>query len=207
MMWSHATHRTFKFLSEKSRAPRFTLLIGLSAFLSTATFTLPVELLVVSGVLMNRYRWIGIAIFAAIGSSLASLGLYLAFHHLGWNLLIEWYPDIAASKAWADATRWLSKYGSIALFLLMALPLAAVKTPALAFAGIYRMPVLEVLLAVGLGKLLKYVVYAYIASRFPERFKHLYVAVVPRNALVAGEHGEVERPVSIEGIRKNEVRG
>ena len=162
--------------------------------------------MVVSGVLMNRYRWIGIAVFAAIGSSLASLGLYLAFHHLGWNLLIEWYPDVATSKAWADATRWLSKYGSVALFLLMALPLPAVKTPALAFAGIYRMPAYEVLLAVGLGKLLKYVVYAYIASRFPERFNHLYVAVVPRNAPIAGEHGEVERPVSIDNIRKIDSR-
>lgn len=94
--------------------------------------------------------------FAATGSSLASLGLYLTFHHLGWNLLIEWCPDIANSKLWADSTRWLSEYGVLALFVLMAVPLPIPKTPALAFVAIYRMPIYEVVLAIGLGKLLKY---------------------------------------------------
>lgn len=115
-----------------------------------------------------------IGAFAALGSTLASVGLYLAFHHLGWNLLIEWYPDITTSKAWVDATRWLSRYGSNALFVLMAFPLPVPKVPALAFAGIYRMPVYEVLLAIGLGKLLKYNVYALVASRFPDQFRALY---------------------------------
>ena len=52
---------------------------------------------------------------------------------------------------WADATRWLSQYGSIALFVLMALPLPVPKVPSLAFAGIYRLPIYEVLLAIGAG--------------------------------------------------------
>ena len=106
MMWSRATHGVFAFLNQRALAPQFPVLVGLSAFLSTVTFTLPVELLVVASVLLNRYRWISIAAFSAVGGSLASLGIYLAFHHLGWDLLIAWYPDIAASKAWADAVSY-----------------------------------------------------------------------------------------------------
>lgn len=205
MIWHPITHRALEFLSQRTRSPWFPLLVGCCAFLSTITFTLPVELLVVIGVLMSPYRWIGIAVFAAIGSSIASLGLYLAFHHLGWNLLIEWYPEIATSKAWADATWWLSEYGSIALFLLMALPLPAIKIPALAFAGIYRMPIYEVLLAIGLGKLLKYTIYAFIVSQFPERFRSFYAAAFPDKAPAVGEPGPTE--TSIASVRKVNVRG
>ena len=174
MIWHAIAHRALRTLRRRTEKPSFPPLVGASAFLATTTLALPVEVLVTLTALMAPRRWISIGVFAALGSTLASVGLYLAFHHLGWNLLIEWYPDIARSKAWTDATRWLSRYGSSALFVLMAFPLPVPKVPALAFAGIYRMPVVEVLLAIGLGKLLKYNVYALIVSRFPERFRALY---------------------------------
>ena len=43
-------------------------------------------------------------------------------------------------------------------------------TPALLFAGISRLPVAEVLLALWLGKLVKYTTYAWLVSAFPEQF-------------------------------------
>lgn len=174
MIWHAITHRAVEFLGRRAQEPWFPPLVGSCAFLATTTLALPVEVLVVATVLMSPRRWAAIGLFAALGSTIGSLVLYLAFHHLGWNLLIEWYPDIAISKAWADATRWLSQYGSIALFVLMALPLPVPKVPSLAFAGIYRLPIYEVLLAIGAGKLIKYSLYALIVSSFPERFARLY---------------------------------
>ena len=53
----------------------------------------------------------------------------------------------------------------------MAFPLPIPKLPALAFAGIYRLPVPEVIIAIGLGKLLKYSIYALIVTRFPAFFR------------------------------------
>lgn len=168
------TQRVLASLRARADERWFSPLVGSCAFFVTATFTLPVEVLVTVSALMSPYRWIAIGLSAALGSTLASLALYLAFHHLGWNLLLAWYPDIAKSKAWGDATRWLSQYGSTALFVLVAFPLPVPKIPALAFAGIYRLPIWEVLLAIGLGKVLKYNVYALVVSRFPERFGALY---------------------------------
>jgi membrane protein YqaA with SNARE-associated domain len=187
MFWHAIAHRALRTLRRRTETPTFPPLIATSSFLATITFALPVEVLVTLTALMAPRRWISIGVFAALGSTLASVGLYLAFHHLGWNLLIEWYPDIARSKARTDATRWLSRYGSSALFVLMAFPLPVPKVPALAFAGICRMPVFEVLLAIGLGKLLKYNVYALIVSRFPERFRALYGALAQ-----AGEQDRTE---------------
>lgn len=202
MIWHAITHSALKSLRRRTQEPSFPPLVGSCAFLATITFALPVELLVAITVLMSPYRWIAIGIFAALGSTLASVALYLAFHHLGWNLLIEWYPDIAKSKAWADATRWLSQYGSSALFVLMAFPLPVPKVPALAFAGIYRMPIYEVLLAIGLGKLLKYNVYALIVSRFPERFVNLYGSLAEQQAQAAGKPADAEADLSVTSIRK-----
>jgi membrane protein YqaA with SNARE-associated domain len=206
-MISHAfTHRAVAYLDRRAHVPWFPVLVGSCAFLVTITLTLPVELLVVISVLIRPVRWIAIGLFAAIGSSLASVGLYLAFHHLGWDLLIEWYPDIANSRLWIDSTRWLSEYGVLALFVLMAVPLPVPKTPALAFVAIYRMPIYEVVLAIGLGKLLKYTLYAYVVSRFPRYFVRWYAAALPGQASVAGEASAAREPVSIEAAQEIEVR-
>lgn len=205
MILHAVAHKAVAYLDRRAHVPWFPFLVGLCAFLVTITLTLPVELLVVISVLVSPARWIAIGLFAAVGSSLGSLGLYLAFHHLGWNLLIEWYPDIARSKLWAGSIRWLSEYGVVALFALMAVPLPIPKTPALAFVAIYRMPIYEVILAIGLGKILKYTLYAYVVSRFPMYFVRFYATVVPSAAPTVGEAGAAEEPVLIESVRKVEI--
>jgi membrane protein YqaA with SNARE-associated domain len=179
MIAQAVTHRIAVFLEKKARARGFPAWLGVCALFATATLTLPVEFLVVLGVLVSPARWLGVSLWAALGSSLGTAGLYFAFHHLGWNLLVAWYPDLLTSQLWADTTRWLSRYGAVALFLLMAVPFPVAKTPALAFVAIYRMPIIEVALAIGLGKLLKYAVYAFIVSRFPASFSRAYAAMLP----------------------------
>lgn len=202
-MISHAlANRAIAYLDRRANVRWFPLLVGGCAFLVTITLTVPVELLVIIGVLISPSRWIATGSLAALGSSFASLGLYLAFHHLGWDLLLDWYPDIANSKLWSDSTRWLSEYGIVALFVLMAVPLPLPKTPALAFVAIYRMPVLEVALAIGFGKLLKYLLYAYVVSRFPAYFSRLYATALPRVSTV----GETDAAASAASVRKIEFR-
>ena len=102
-----------------------------------------------------------------VGAALGAAVLYLVFHHLGWAKLFAAYPDVVRSSAWSDATRWLSTHGVLALLVIAATPLPL--TPALMFAGISRLPIVEVVLALWIGKLAKYLVYAWLASRFPER--------------------------------------
>ena len=87
----------------------------------------------------------------------------------------------------------------------MAVPLPLPKTPALVFVAIYRMPIYEVVLAIGLGKLLKYTLYAYVASRFPRYFVRWFAVPVPNGASMAGEQRAGERAVSIASVRKLEV--
>lgn len=141
--------------------PEFARLLGALSLLATITLTVPVEWLVIVGTLANRRRWLSGAACAATGSSLAAIGLYFAFHHLGWNLLAERYPELAGTRAWGQASDWISRYGPL---------------PMLAIAGLYRLPFQEVVVAIWSGKIIKYTLYAYVVTRFPGSIRRLVPA-------------------------------
>jgi membrane protein YqaA with SNARE-associated domain len=138
--------------------------------------TIPFGSILGVAVLIAPRRWKAIAVLSSLGSSLGAVVIYLGFHHLGWAQFIEAYPDVAASKAWRDGTRWVSANGVYAIFAIAALPLP--QTPALMFAGITRLPVAEVWLAVLLGKLFKYGVYAALVASFPRYFMKRYAVLL-----------------------------
>lgn len=158
---------------KQGERPEFAPLLGALWFLATISLALPVEWLVVVGTLTNKRRWLSVAACAATGSSLAAIGLYFAFHHLGWNLLAERYPELANTRAWSQASDWISRCGALALFGLMALPLPIPKLPMLALAGLYRLPIQEVVVAIWSGKLIKYTLYAYVVTRFPKTIRRM----------------------------------
>lgn len=173
-MIGHATtHKFFEIVLGQAERSSFPPLVGAIAFLSTLTMSVPVEWLVVVASLACRRRWTMIALMAAVGSATASLGLYLTFHHFGWSILLARYPELADSQAWSQATDWLSKYGILAIFAMMALPLPVPKVPMLAVAGIYRLQTADVFVAILAGKIIKYLAYAYLAVRFPEALRFL----------------------------------
>ena len=151
----------------RADARSFPMVVGAVAVAATLSMSVPFATLLVTAVLMARRRWGAIAVWASLGAALGAALLYLVFHHLGWARLFAAYPDVVRSSAWSDATRWLSAYGVVALLVIAATPLPL--TPALMFAAISRLPIAEVVLALWIGKLAKYLVYAWLASRFPER--------------------------------------
>jgi membrane protein YqaA with SNARE-associated domain len=154
--------------------PAYPAFVGAIALGLTVSMSVPFGGVLAVAVLLAAPRWRAIVLCSSLGSSLGGLVIYLIFHHLGWSQFIAAYPEIAQSNAWRDAARWLAQYGSLGLFAISALPLP--QTPALIFAGIYRMPVPEVWLAMFLGKLIKYGIYGRFVFEFPEHFAQRYGA-------------------------------
>ncbi|MDU1690415.1 MAG: hypothetical protein E6848_12480, partial [Bradyrhizobium sp.] len=104
-MIMHAmTRRALAYIVWQGERPEFAPLLGALSFLATITLAVPVEWLVVVGTLTNRRRWLSVAACAATGSSLAAIGFYFAFHHLGWSMLAERYPELAGTRAWLQAS-------------------------------------------------------------------------------------------------------
>ena len=151
----------------------YSLTVAGAALVLTVS-AIPFASILVAAVLLRRERWLEIVALSSLGSATGGLVLYLLFHHLAWAELAAAYPDLVRSKAWVDATQWISAYGAWALLGIAALPLP--QTPALIFTAISRLPVAEVLLALLLGKLLKYGVYGFLAARFPSWFRRLAAA-------------------------------
>jgi membrane protein YqaA with SNARE-associated domain len=138
--------------------------VGVVAFILTISMLSVASVLIVA-VLLRRERWGEIVILASLGSAIGGLTLYLIFHHLGWSHILAAYPELTRAKAWSDATLWVSAYGTWALLVIAASPLP--QTPALVFAALSQLPIVELFLALFVGKLLKYGIYGFLAARFP----------------------------------------
>lgn len=154
-------------LTRRADSRAFPLVVAGAALAAELSMSVPFASLLIAAVLLAPRRWVSIATWASLGAAFGALVLYLIFHHLGWNQLFAAYPDVVRSAAWRDATHWLEHYGVVSLLVIAALPVPL--TPALMFAAISRLPVAEVIAALWLGKLAKYHVYAWLASRFPDQ--------------------------------------
>ena len=146
-------------------AGTYPLMVGIMALAMTVSMTIPFASILIGAVLLRRDQWKEIVVVASLGSATGGLFLYLIFHYLGWNQIVDAYPDLTKSKAWTDATAWVSDYGTWALLGIAAMPVP--QTPALIFTAMSRLPVSEVFLALFLGKLLKYGLYGWLAARCP----------------------------------------
>ena len=168
-------------LTRRADEPAFPVFVAAVAFVTTLSMTVPFAPFLALAVLIVPRRWKTITIWSSLGAALGAGLLYLAFHHLGWAGLVSAYPDVMRSRAWLDATRWLSDYGIVTLLIAAATPLPL--TPALMVASISRLPVMEVLLALWLGKLGKYAAYAWLVSTFPSQvLRHSYIRVAALHA-------------------------
>lgn len=167
MLPNHLESRLLQALERRADSRAFPLVVGGMALLTTLSMSIPFASLLMAAVLLARRRWRSMAIWSSAGAAIGALGVYLVFHHLGWNRVFDAYPELVRSVAWRDATRWLTRYGAESLLVIAALPIPL--TPALIFAAISRLPVVDVIASLWLGKWIKYMVYAWMTARFPER--------------------------------------
>jgi membrane protein YqaA with SNARE-associated domain len=167
-----------KLVNSRAGGPPYLAFVALVAFLFTVSLSVPFGSVLAVAVLLAPKRWRALTVWSSVGSSLGAVAVYLAVHHLGWQQFLSAYPDVAASKGWQAAARWVSRYGAYALFVFAALPVP--QSPALIFASMVRLPVPEVWLAILAGKLLKYGVYAALVARYPARYARQYSHLLSR---------------------------
>jgi hypothetical protein len=96
-------------------AGTYPLMVGIMAMAMTVSMTIPFASILIGAVLLRRDQWKEIVLVASLGSATGGLFVYLIFHYLGWNQIVDAYPDLTESKAWTDATAWVSDYGTWAL--------------------------------------------------------------------------------------------
>ena len=159
------------YLKRKASSPLYPLAVGGLAFVSTLTMSFPFGSILVPAVLIGRSKWKKIWIFSALGAGIGASLVVLFFHYVGWTSLEDRFPYLTHSQEWLRIENWVWKYGAVALFFVAVSPLPL--TPALLACGILRMPYGEALVALNLGKSIKYFVYSWIAFKFPATFERI----------------------------------
>jgi len=146
----------------------YPLVVALIAFVSTATFTFPFVIVLIPAVLIAPRRWLILGLLTGIASGFGGAVLVQVFHLLGRDAVLAHFPELVNSESWRLASDWLENYGLAALAVIAGSPMP--QTPAIFFYSLANPSIAGVLLAVGLGKTVKYVLLAWLTARFPARF-------------------------------------
>lgn len=139
--------------------------IGFLAGLDNFIVIIPTDGIMISSTLLTPRRWLGLALCVAIGSTLGAIGLsaLVEIHGLPW--ILEIYPGINESSTWQVASNFFDQYGLILVFICALTPLP--QQPPVMIASLASTPFTHLAITIFLGRLIKYLIMAYIASHAP----------------------------------------
>jgi len=140
------------------------VLAGLT-FIDFFVVIIPSDGIAVASVLARPKKWISVAVAMALGSLIGGLLLAVLTKQFG-EPFIDWiFPGILNTESWHTSELWVEKWGFWAVFALAASPMA--QQPGVLLAALTDMPFLWIGIALGGGRLIKFLVYAWIASHAP----------------------------------------
>lgn len=146
--------------------------VGLLALLDIFFVVIPTDGILISSSMITPRRWPLLAVNAAIGSTLGALVLALLVSQHGLPWILDIYPGLDQSHSWKWSLAFFDKYGLLLVFAIAATPLA--QQPAVILAGLAQAPILHIVLVVLFGRLIKYLVMAYISSHAPRLLSKLW---------------------------------
>jgi membrane protein YqaA with SNARE-associated domain len=146
----------------------YPLVVALIAFVLTVTFSFPFAAVLIPAILLAPKRWLSIGLLCGIASGCAAAVLTEIFRYVGSEFVLARYPELLQLEGWQWASEWLQRYGLIVMLLIAASPMP--QTPALLFCALANLPTLGILVAVGVGKTIKYLFLAWATARYPSRF-------------------------------------
>ena len=155
-------------LEASARHRYYPLVVALIAFISTATFTFPFAAVLVPAVLIAPRRWLTLGLLCGISSGLGGGVLVEAFQFMGRELVIARFPELVHGEAWKQASEWLHQYGLFALAIIAGSPMP--QTPAILLYSFAEPSTPGLILAIGIGKTVKYVFLSWLTVRYPSRF-------------------------------------
>lgn len=147
-------------------------LIGLGAGLDAFIIVIPTDALMISAILLCPKRWISTFLSVSIGSTLGATSLAAVIYVGGMPLVEKICPGLSQSGFWIWTESFMQNHGLWAVFVIALSPL--VQHPAIALAGLVKLPLLKVALAVFCGRAIKYCLLGWIASHAPKLLHRLW---------------------------------
>lgn len=147
-------------------APLVAVLSAADAFL----LVVPNEPILVAAVTARPKRWLSIGIWATVGSAVgAAVFAWLVSLGSGWLIGLFHLSKLRHTHTWIDSVKAIRRFGLWGLALVSLSPLP--QHPAVLIAGLVQMSVLDVFIAVLLGRAPKYLGIAYLAAKAPKKLR------------------------------------
>lgn len=173
-MGKYTHEKVIRVLQRFANRPWYTPLVFVLAALDNFVFVIPNDGILISSAMLTPRRWLAFAVFVAIGSTVGAIALasLVDVHGLPW--IANAYPGIVETEAWAWSSRFFEKYGLLFVFFLAITPL--VQQPGVIVASLADIPLIELASAIFFGRLIKYVLLAYLGACAPQLLSKLWGA-------------------------------
>lgn len=158
--------KIFRFLRTHAERPWFPAALGFGALIDHFVVFIPVDGLLVSSTLLTPRRWFWLALASAVGSTIGAAMLSYLLATGGEAALAKFLPSLGSAGIWTQSRELFQHYGVYAVALFAASPFA--QQPAVIVAALGGTSVPQIALATLVGRTLKSIVYAWVASHAPQ---------------------------------------
>lgn len=150
----------------------FTPLLGFLAGLDNIIIIIPTDGLLISSSMLIPKKWFTFALSVTIGSMIGAMALASIVEFQGLPWLLNHYPDLDQTKSWMWSQEFFENYGLLFVFVVGLSPL--MQQPAVILAALANTPLYKLAMVVFFGRLLKFMLFAYIASHSPKYLKKIW---------------------------------
>ena len=147
-------------------------LIAILATLDNFIVVIPNDGILISSSMLRPKRWLIYAIFIAIGSTVGGMLLAILVEHQGLPWILDIYPGVDKSSTWEITTKFFEQYGLLLVFFVAVTPL--MQQPAVILASIAHTPLYKLTAVIFAGRLIKYLVMAYLGSHAPRLLQKMW---------------------------------
>lgn len=150
----------------------FALLIGFLAALDNVVIIIPTDGILISSTMLIPRKWFTFALSVTIGSMLGAMLLAFIVESQGLPWLLNHYPELEHTKSWIWSQEFFGSYGLLFVFFVGMSPL--MQQPAVILAALANTPLYKLAVVIFLGRLVKFMLFAYIASHSPKYLKKMW---------------------------------
>ncbi len=132
----------------------------------------PTDGILVSSTILAPRKWWRFALAIGLGSTLGAVLLAAAIELYGIGLLDSVFPDLDQSQTYQITQKFFIQYGLFVVFLVAISPFF--QQPAVILAALANTPLLELGVVIFVGRILKFLLIAYIGSHAPRLLSKLW---------------------------------
>lgn len=147
-------------------------LIGLLAALDNLIVIIPNDGILISSSMLIPKRWVLFAVSITVGSTLGAVALALIVRQQGLPWILDVYPGLDMTRTWQLSMDFFESYGLLLVFIVALTPI--MQQPAVILASLGHTPIAKLAIIIFAGRLIKYLVFAYLGSHAPKLLKKMW---------------------------------